>query len=1128
MVCANGTTCRSLGIIQLQLKIGNRAISHPFHVMKDLPVRIFIGADLMKTYGIVLDLQGSKFWFKDEPGTTFPVHGMMKDKPLIYLTIGSDEDPEREKIVKKVQEILDDFPDVARKDGKYGRTSITHHTIRAYGKPIKQKVRRISPAMRKIVRAQIDQLLQDGLIRETTSPWASPIVMIKKKASPGSPETYRLCIDYIKLNSQIEGDASPMENVSELLKSIPANSWYTVFDLRSSYYQIPLDEESIPKAAFCTTEGSFEPVVLFFGLKDAPKTFSKLMRVVLKNYEGFTVVYIDDICIFSGTLEEHLQHIKLVLARLRQAGLTINLEKCHFCKRSVVFLGHEVGASGIRRLPETVRAITEFPTPRTRRDVQSFLGLCQWYASFIPDFALKAKGMYAVTSKNVSFTWGPEQEDSFQQLKHAMCNQVTLHSIDYRHPLIMKCDASEHGMGGVLVQVVDGKERPIQFVSKLFKKAERNYHIFDKEATAILYCYRKFRPYLENHKFTIVTDNRCVAYIKSMKDRKPRIQRMAIEISSWDCDIVLRPGKDNVEADVMSRNAVPPEPGEKSDFEDVEDYKFLPIASIMDVTITKEEVRREQEKDEYCQRIMKEILAVNCDRKSLFQIFDGILMRKIILEVKLPLVDLDAEASGLQGETEVTEFKFGPVGVCISPCSDPHQEMIEELVLQHTSKRVTGCTNVLPSQDVHADKSPIIIASAKPKKKTKTDRAQKKAPKDSTNVISAKSLAKKIARQYKWVPVIPVSLRKKVLYIFHDSPFSGHLSVTSTLQRIKSRMYWDGVNSDVRKYCRECDVCQRSKAPNAKPYGKMMSAEPPSQSHQTVYCDLVGPLVKTGGGRLNEYILVCVCALSKWVHFLPLRKATASKIKELLINWVFTKNGFPSKLITDNGSQFVSDLFKNFCESMNIEHETSSPYHQQSNLAERYIKILKSMLQAYTEESQTAWDENLQALAMAINTSVNSSTGLTPADIHLGRQLPFAFDREFSHLERLDPATRKEEIRMLPEKIRKAVIFARENIKKSQEANKELYDKKRRDHDFKTGDKVLIKNHELSNKSKKKTQKLMKRFIGPFELGEAKNDLTFEILTIPDRKSHGFRHVSEMKHFVSREEEPNSPSFPQN
>jgi len=314
-----------------------------------------------------------------------------------------------------------------------------------------------------------------------------------------------------------------------------------------------LGEESIFKAAFTTPFGHFEPLRMLFGLKNAPKTFQKLIWKVVSGYiNKFVKCFLDDILIYSKTLEEHLHHLELVFERLNDAGLTINIEKSNFAKRQVEYLGHMVGETGISKKPETVRAIKEFPTPTDKKSVQSFVGLCQWYAYFIPNFATKSGPLYE-TIKMKEFSWGPEQEAAFQNLKREMCEDVALASIDYEKPIVLKTDASQIGCGAVLVNRIDGRDRPIAFISKRFKKSEINARIYEKEAFAIIWAYRKLKDFLWGHKFSIQTDCRAVQFIKNMKDKKPKISRWALEMSSWDAEIILVKGSVNVEADALSR-----------------------------------------------------------------------------------------------------------------------------------------------------------------------------------------------------------------------------------------------------------------------------------------------------------------------------------------------------------------------------------------------------------------------------------------------------------------------------------------------------------------------------------------------------------------------------------------------
>jgi len=853
LVCANGTTCKPLGKINLQLKIGVKEINHDLLVMGNLPIRCFIGADIIKQHDIVIQLKDDKFWFGSEPKYCFPINGIVNKKGKVNLTIGTDPEDALGKVQQNVKKILENFPTVARKDGGYGRTNLTYHVIDAYGPPVKCPVRRVTPALRKVIRTQVEHLLEKGMIRPSKSPYAAPVVLDMKKNGE-----YRMCFDYTRLNAQTKDNASPMESTSGILRSIPLGYYYTVIDLKSGYWQVMLDGESIYKAAFITPDGLFEPLVMVFGLKNAPKTFTALMNRVLEGYmDEFVKCFLDDILIYSRTLEEHFHHLELVFARLKDAGLTINLDKCSFANREVEYLGHVIGRNGITRKPETVRAVMEFPVPTQQRDVQSFLGLCLWYSYFIEHFATIAAPLYALTSKNVKFHWNKEHQQAFEKLKKVMCEEVTLFGIDYDFPIIMKCDSSDIGIGGCLVQVIDGRERPIAFVSKLLKKSERNAHIYEKEAYAIIFCYQKFRQFIEGHKFTIVTDNRAVNYIKHMKERKPKIMRWAIEISSWNADIVLRPGKENYEADALSRSPLVPLPGDINLFEESEDHVYAPVASLFGDIITREEIINEQKIDEDCKKISEEIKE---KRNSDFKIIDGMLKRRMTWRIRVDELQVVEQTDS----EEVTGPSIiGLVGVTYE--FDPHAGVSDTRV----TAQLTGVAKALPSKN---DMSSVSLELATPaammlnskkkyiQKNIKTDPQATKtismdsfaADKDSKK-INNKELLKKVQTRTYYVPVLPLSLRERVLKMFHDVPQSGHLNARPTSRKIKDRFYWYKMDSDIRKYCKECWVCQQSKSRNALPYGLMQSSDIPSHVFEVIHVDFCGPFPKTGGGRLNEY-----------------------------------------------------------------------------------------------------------------------------------------------------------------------------------------------------------------------------------------------------------------------------------
>ena len=269
---------RTIGKPELLLKFGNRIIKTEFQVLENLPFPCILGADFISTNKLIPDLDGKEFWFKDDVQNKFKIRGLLQNKPKLVLTLGVKDETSNE-MDPRVKKILDEFPAVARTDGKFGRTDVTYHIIDMKGPPVRQRPYKTSPMVRKIIRENVQMLEQNGMIRPSRSPYASPVVIDQKKNG-----TWRLCIDYKKLNRQTKDNAGPVHNAHTILRQIPTGEgwYYSVIDLQSGYWQIMLDEDCIEKSAFVTEDGHWDPLVMGFGLKNAPKTFAALMNTLLK------------------------------------------------------------------------------------------------------------------------------------------------------------------------------------------------------------------------------------------------------------------------------------------------------------------------------------------------------------------------------------------------------------------------------------------------------------------------------------------------------------------------------------------------------------------------------------------------------------------------------------------------------------------------------------------------------------------------------------------------------------------------------------------------------------------------------------------------------------------------------
>jgi hypothetical protein len=389
-----------------------------------------------------------------------------------------------------------------------------------------------------------------------------------------------MTINYMPLNKITAKNSTPMPKANIILRLIPTGGWYSSIDLKSGFWQIKMHPDSVNKTAFYANGNLYEWLVMPFGLKNAPATFVSLMNRVLEGYIlKFCFVYVDDIIVFSKTFEEHLEHLNLIFKRLEEAGLTINADKSHFCKREITFLGHVITQNGLVKQPEKVRAITEFPTPRNVKEILRFHGMCQWYSSFIPGFAKLSEPMYRLLRKKVKFEWSPAQEASFQALKRAMCEDVMLHCLNYELPIFIRTDASDVGLGAVLVQFPEDKERVIYYASRTLNDSEKKLHACDKECLAIVWAINKFKDFVWGEEFAVLTDNIALAHLKAFHNKSKKLTRWAMEIEESGCKIVYCKGSQNIVADCLSRGSVDPLPNEPDHLEGHRDI-YTPILNL--------------------------------------------------------------------------------------------------------------------------------------------------------------------------------------------------------------------------------------------------------------------------------------------------------------------------------------------------------------------------------------------------------------------------------------------------------------------------------------------------------------------------------------------------------------------
>ena len=466
--------------------------------------------------------------------------------------------------VNLVEKLLLKWKDVfSLHDLDLGKTSLTkHHINLSDPTPFKERHRRIPPAMVQSVREHLKEMLDLGVIRPSNSPFASNVVLVKKKNG-----TLRFCIDLRRLNNNTIKDSYALPRTEETFDALHGSCIFSTLDLKSSYWQVEIEENDKHKTAFRVGNlGFFECNRMPFGLTNAPATFQRLIETCMGDLHlNSCLLYLDDIVVFSKSFEEHLTRLEAVFQRLHQAGLKLKTSKCHFFKQSIKYLGHIISAKGVHTDPDKISTVRDWPVPISAKELLSFLGFVGYYRRFIRNFSQIARPLYEVTTGVPSkrnkikicpgFRWGPEQEDAFKKLKDLVTSAPVLAFANFNKPFILHTDASAESLGACLYQQQDDNtERPVAFASRGLSPSERNYPAYKLEFLSLKWAVTdKFHDYLYGVPFHVITDNNPLTYIFTTAKLDATSQRWVSALSNYQFSIEYRSGKLNQDADGLSR-----------------------------------------------------------------------------------------------------------------------------------------------------------------------------------------------------------------------------------------------------------------------------------------------------------------------------------------------------------------------------------------------------------------------------------------------------------------------------------------------------------------------------------------------------------------------------------------------
>ena len=539
-----------LGEVNTQLSLHGTRKALPVRLVKSLGYDCILGIDFLKTFGLIVDF-GQKTWVIPGKEQTFPFDCPSEDLEEVEgACAGLCELDARQRV--KVEATLRRW--VRNPGKKLATTNLTKHKIELTDStPIKDNPRRFSPAVLKEMQKLLDTWVEEGIVEPCKSPWCSQPVMAKK-----ADGTWRLCVDYRKLNARTKKHAHPIPNIDSLLDRFGNARYITKLDMTWAFLQVEVEEDSRDYTAFAVPgRGQFRFKKMPFGMTNSPSTYQEMMDRLIHQLppgaDEHVFAYLDDLCIVSETFEEHLHWLEIVLKALYDAELQINPEKCELVCSQVKYLGYVIDSKGLRVDPEKTKAIDEYAAPKNLRQLRRFLGMVGWYSRFMPDFSIDKLPLCELLRKGVKWKWTDEHQAAFEKIKRDLISAPVLIRPDFSKPFQLHCDASDFAIGAVLTQEVDGLQHPITFVNRLLTASERKFTTTEKECKAVLWAVEKLRPYLEGFPFTVYTDHSSLVWLQNLKSPSGRLSRWAMSLLAHDIKIVHRPGAQNQVPDALSR-----------------------------------------------------------------------------------------------------------------------------------------------------------------------------------------------------------------------------------------------------------------------------------------------------------------------------------------------------------------------------------------------------------------------------------------------------------------------------------------------------------------------------------------------------------------------------------------------
>ncbi|UYV69897.1 hypothetical protein LAZ67_7001124, partial [Cordylochernes scorpioides] len=534
---ANSLT-KTLGYVHVNLQIHNKTRKVKLHVIPNLKFQLLIGLDIAEDFELIVDTKDKTVYTKQSA-----------EMALVCTTFNHLQKPNQDELNKLLQENEQIF---SQHQTNIGRISIQHNIVTKEHLPISLRPYRRPISEYEKISEQVKEMIKKGLIKESSSPWSFPVVLVQKKDG-----TNRLCVDYRELNKITIYDKQPLPLLQDIFDRLHGAKYFTTLDVAWGYWHVQMHPESVPKTAFVTNDGHYEFLVMPFGLKNAASTFQKIIQRVIGTllWKG-VCVFQDDIIIYSSSFSQHMNLIKQVFEKLLEYNIKLKFNKCSFAQSEVKYLGHIIGHNKVKPDPDKIKAVQDFPQPTTVKGIRRFIGLANFYRKFIPRFAEIATPLTTLTQKNKLFSWTPQVDKSFIELKAALTSEPILTTYNPEVPCKLYTDASAIGIAGILSQEIDSTEHVISYYSKKLLKHQQNYSAYELECYAVIQAIDYFEVYLENKPFQVITDHSALQWLLNLKNPKSKFFRWLVNLSTKTFTITHRSGNKLTHVDALSRAPV--------------------------------------------------------------------------------------------------------------------------------------------------------------------------------------------------------------------------------------------------------------------------------------------------------------------------------------------------------------------------------------------------------------------------------------------------------------------------------------------------------------------------------------------------------------------------------------------